>query len=248
MDRKQTKFIKDLDNKSPQEIAQFIYQGGITWEELIYHTAGLFPMVKQRLTLEELEKMKSPTPVMSPESVDGQVDSADINNNNAGYHDEAYGAEQEAEVSNANCYDENERYRISTDSTDDFVHADVAANEGQGSSNGRDNSQSKASLDKPGIFSCKGRMGRLAWFVTVVLLSIFSRLISLVLESETEVGVIIFCLLLLIPIVWVNICVNSKRCHDIGWSGWCQLIPLIGILLPFLRGEASDNKYGPSRK
>lgn len=53
--------------------------------------------------------------------------------------------------------------------------------------------------------------------------------------------------------IWSGICVNAKRCHDRGRSGWFQLIifiPIIGQLWymiesGFLRGTPGPNSFGP---
>lgn len=56
----------------------------------------------------------------------------------------------------------------------------------------------------------------------------------------------LFALALLIP----NIAVGSRRLHDIGWSGWWQLMMLTIIgLIPLiimwcLKSEPNANKYG----
>jgi uncharacterized membrane protein YhaH (DUF805 family) len=53
--------------------------------------------------------------------------------------------------------------------------------------------------------------------------------------------------------IWPNICLNTKRLHDRGKSGWVQLfllIPLIGFLwwvwdCMIGRGVAGPNEFGP---
>ncbi len=53
--------------------------------------------------------------------------------------------------------------------------------------------------------------------------------------------------------IWSGICVNAKRCHDRGRSGWFQLIiliPIIGQLWymiesGLLRGTRGPNLFGP---
>lgn len=54
-----------------------------------------------------------------------------------------------------------------------------------------------------------------------------------------------------LTIFTVSIALNTRRLHDIGKSGWWQLIsfiPLIGglvLFIWFLRPSDGDNKYGP---
>jgi len=57
---------------------------------------------------------------------------------------------------------------------------------------------------------------------------------------------------LLIPLIWIELAVSSKRYHDIGKSGWRQLLGLIpfigkiwvGIELGFFQGHYRPNEYG----
>ena len=57
----------------------------------------------------------------------------------------------------------------------------------------------------------------------------------------------------LILMTWVSVCASTKRLHDLGHSGWWNLIALIpipnvifGLYLIFARGQDQDNLYGPS--
>ena len=55
---------------------------------------------------------------------------------------------------------------------------------------------------------------------------------------------LIFVLGTLIP----SLAVGARRCHDVGKSGWFQLIPIYNIILFCTNSEPSDNKYGPKVK
>ena len=55
-------------------------------------------------------------------------------------------------------------------------------------------------------------------------------------------------LFLLIPLFWFMLAQGTKRCHDLGNSGWYQLIPFYGLFMLFGNGDAHANKYGNNPK
>lgn len=49
---------------------------------------------------------------------------------------------------------------------------------------------------------------------------------------------------LYLPLLWFMIAQGTKRCHDLGTSGWFQIIPFY-IFVMLFSGPASDaDKYG----
>jgi uncharacterized membrane protein YhaH (DUF805 family) len=69
--------------------------------------------------------------------------------------------------------------------------------------------------------------------------------------------------ILLLPLMWLTLAVQVRRCHDLGWSGTrivvvdlIGLIPVVGwivtlvfaILLGFADGQPCTNRYGPDPK
>jgi uncharacterized membrane protein YhaH (DUF805 family) len=50
---------------------------------------------------------------------------------------------------------------------------------------------------------------------------------------------------IILIILWVFMLMQgAKRCHDIGNSGWWQLIPLYFIWLMVAKGDEGENEYG----
>jgi uncharacterized membrane protein YhaH (DUF805 family) len=54
--------------------------------------------------------------------------------------------------------------------------------------------------------------------------------------------------LVYIPYFWFIWAQGAKRCHDLGNSGWWQLIPFYGFWLLFQDGQTGPNQYGENPK
>lgn len=96
-------------------------------------------------------------------------------------------------------------------------------------------------------FSFEGRIRRkeyllsyLIIYAVVFVCGFFSEL----LEIQGAITGLIF----LIPILWFSLAQNAKRSHDIGNSGWFQLIPFYKLWLLFVDGNVGVNKYGTNPK
>jgi uncharacterized membrane protein YhaH (DUF805 family) len=102
-------------------------------------------------------------------------------------------------------------------------------------------------------FSFEGRIRRSEFGVSFILF-VVARVIltfiaaALISSSNDESGGVILSLLLSIPLVWFLWAQGSKRCHDIGNSGWFQLIPFYALWMLFQDGEPGPNKYGENPK
>lgn len=54
--------------------------------------------------------------------------------------------------------------------------------------------------------------------------------------------------LVLLPAIWFLWAQGAKRCHDLGNSGWWQLIPFYVFWLLFADGVPGENEYGDNPK
>jgi uncharacterized membrane protein YhaH (DUF805 family) len=51
-----------------------------------------------------------------------------------------------------------------------------------------------------------------------------------------------------VPVFWFFYAQGAKRCHDLGKSGWFQLIPFYAFWMIFVEGHDQVNRYGCSPK
>ena len=100
-------------------------------------------------------------------------------------------------------------------------------------------------FEKP--FSFEGRIRRTEYGITIIITSILNVFFQLFAATGEEAGAFIY-LLLLIPLLWFTWAQGAKRCHDLGNSGWYQIIPFYGLWMLFQDGEIGSNKYGENPK
>ncbi|SFN67151.1 Uncharacterized membrane protein YhaH, DUF805 family [Capnocytophaga haemolytica] len=110
-------------------------------------------------------------------------------------------------------------------------------------------------------FSFNGRIRRLEYALSAliagVVSSIYTNIVILIVvgmsesvqNDETIVWIMLIAFLLYFPfLLWFSWAQNAKRCHDVGVSGWYQLIPFYGIYLLFAEGQYGTNPYGKNPK
>jgi uncharacterized membrane protein YhaH (DUF805 family) len=95
-----------------------------------------------------------------------------------------------------------------------------------------------------------GRARRTEYWYFALLNTIATIALAIAFGDESAIS-LIFSLVLILP----SIAVGARRLHDIGRSGWWQLIwlvPIIGwiVLIVFFatNGQSGDNQYGPDPK
>ncbi|HEY0655519.1 MAG TPA: DUF805 domain-containing protein [Chryseosolibacter sp.] len=94
-------------------------------------------------------------------------------------------------------------------------------------------------------FSFDGRIRRLEYGLTfIIYLAVYFTILAI--SASGTIGGI--SLILLIPLVWFVWAQGAKRCHDVGRSGWWQLIPFYFFVLLFEDGDRQKNEYGSNPK
>lgn len=99
-------------------------------------------------------------------------------------------------------------------------------------------------------FSFEGRIRRTEYGLSFLILVLFRTFLGLFIgESVSSFQQAYFLYFILsLPIFWFFLAQGSKRCHDIGISGWFQLFPLMPLILIFTPGADGQNKFGENPK
>jgi uncharacterized membrane protein YhaH (DUF805 family) len=93
------------------------------------------------------------------------------------------------------------------------------------------------------VFSIKGRIRRLEYGLSVIIQTVIFLVLGVV-EDRWESDVFV---LYIFP-AWFSWAQGAKRCHDLGNSGWFQVIPFYGFWLIFAEGTRGWNEYGRDPK
>lgn len=95
-------------------------------------------------------------------------------------------------------------------------------------------------------FSFEGRIRRTEYGLTLIIYVVLTTIISTIIEESR--GDADMLGLALIPMIWIVWAQGAKRCHDVGNSGWWQLIPFYNLWLIFQDGQLGSNEYGKNPK
>jgi len=96
-------------------------------------------------------------------------------------------------------------------------------------------------------FTFDGRIRRAEFGISMIIYFVTYMTALFVMESLGTAGAIIG-IILIVAIIWFMIAQSAKRCHDVGRSGWWQLIPFYGFVLLFQGGDPGRNEYGQNPK
>ena len=95
------------------------------------------------------------------------------------------------------------------------------------------------------LFSFEGRIRRTEYGLSIIISTV---LLSIVMAISGAMDALSLYYLALIPFLWFMWSQAAKRCHDVGNSGWWQLIPFYGLWLLFQEGDQGQNNYGSDPK
>ena len=99
----------------------------------------------------------------------------------------------------------------------------------------------------------EGRVGRsifwmififvwVATFLVIIIISIQPKLLEPLINNKVKVSPIGF--LYFYYLYHVAFTIGAKRCHDLGHSGWFQMIPFYFFVMLLSEGSYKDNEYG----
>jgi len=102
-------------------------------------------------------------------------------------------------------------------------------------------------------FSFEGRIRRSEFGISFILFVVARVIVTIMAAGlmsggNGNDGAVVLSLLLSIPLLWFLWAQGAKRCHDIGNSGWFQLIPFYALWMLFQDGEPGPNQYGENPK
>lgn len=93
-------------------------------------------------------------------------------------------------------------------------------------------------------FSFDGRIRRLEYGLTnIIIFVVYLMIVGISVSTSSMIAFLLY-----FPLMWFAIAQNTKRCHDVGRSGWWQLIPFYGFILLFEDGDRQKNEYGSNPK
>lgn len=103
-------------------------------------------------------------------------------------------------------------------------------------------------------FSFDGRIRRTEYGLSVLIYMAVIVIFDVIVLSATSspsgptsaVGLISFVIFL--PCFYFMLAQGAKRCHDLGHSGWFQLIPFYNLWMLFANSQHGENRFGENPK
>mgnify|MGYP002682993735 CR=1 FL=1 len=134
--------------------------------------------------------------------------------------------------------------KLNLEATDTKFEAQNADAEVTNNNTNAQNLKRRGMFSNP--FSFKGRIRRLEYGISFIIAVFLISFINVLIEESYELA---WLFLAYIPLYWFFFAQGAKRCHDMGNSGWYQIIPFYALWMIFAKGEEGiSNKYGINPK
>ena len=93
-------------------------------------------------------------------------------------------------------------------------------------------------------FSFDGRIGRMEYLLSCILSNAILVPLNIITRDNMTTLWAIISLMACVLDCWFIWAQGAKRCHDMGQSGWFQLIPFYFLWMFIAKGEEHSNQYG----
>lgn len=98
-------------------------------------------------------------------------------------------------------------------------------------------------------FTFVGRARRLEFGIVYVVYFVMMMIAMSILEADNDSGFLSFLsFILMIGGMWLFLSEGTRRCHDVGHSGFWLLIPYYVLWLLFQNSKVGSNEYGNNPK
>lgn len=94
-------------------------------------------------------------------------------------------------------------------------------------------------------FSFEGRIRRTEYGLSHIIATVALFIVAAIAGAADALPLYYFSL---IPFFWFIWSQGARRCHDLGNSGWWQLIPFYALWMLFEDGKPGPNQYGENPK
>ena len=230
--------LKDIRKYSPEQIAEAIRSGEVSMYELVKETKGAFtPLLKSQVK----EILERPIQIEYEESAKSFSSDADTIISK----EESHSNMEEKVPFEMEFTDEPSFETLSLDLEDTVIPTPNTNTVPV-----MDNKQSMFSHP----FSFSGRIRRTEYGITMIIGLFINLFMSTIISSagdsssENSEGIILLYVIILIPYLWFVWAQGAKRCHDLGNSGFFQLIPFYVFWMLFAEGDSGTNEYGNNPK
>jgi uncharacterized membrane protein YhaH (DUF805 family) len=91
-------------------------------------------------------------------------------------------------------------------------------------------------------FSFQGRIGRPEYIITSVMQFAFNFACLQIMDADLSIPLALLTLACVLVFAWFYLAQGAKRCHDMGISGWWQLIPFFSFYMMIKAGVGEEGE------